>query len=290
VAERAWLLKWFVQWSRGQGMTRALEVSPAAMERYQRAQAEARPDGTFQSLDQQLRRLRAVRDLFGWLVRQHVVPWNPAGELQLPRPGRRLPRTGLSYEKMERVLAQPNVARPGGLRDRAMMEVLYSTGLRRLELLRLKVHDVEPDRGTVLVREGKGRKDRVVPIGPRALAWVRRWLVEVRPEFAVPSDEGILFLTRQGRPIGAAGFTALMGRYVRRALACPGACHVFRHTVATLMLENGADVRYVQELLGHAYLETTQIYTHVSVLELREVHAATHPAEVGVLKRPGARE
>jgi integrase/recombinase XerD len=139
-----------------------------------------------------------------------------------------------------------------------------------------------------MVREGKGRKDRVVPIGHRALGWVCRYLADARPRFVVPPDEHYLFLNCRGRPVGMDFLTHLLGRYVRRALeGRRGACHVFRHTMATLMLENGADVRYVQEMLGHAWLQTTQIYTHVSIWRLKEVHEATHPAQVGLLRPVG---
>jgi integrase/recombinase XerD len=170
-----------------------------------------------------------------------------------------------------------------------MMEILYSTGLRRQELVRLRLDDLEPERGVLRVREGKGRKDRVVPIGSRALGWVVRYLREVRPGLVVAPDEGSLFLTRYGGPFRPGALSVHLRWYVRRALpGKAGSCHVFRHTAATLMMENGADVRSVQELLGHATLETTQVYTHVSVAKLKAVHAATHPAEVGVLKRHGA--
>jgi integrase/recombinase XerD len=287
LAECEWLLTRFLAWCHEHGLVRPKAVSPSAMERYQRALAEARPDGTHHSLDAQRRLLVAVRSLFKWLVRQHVVPWNPAGSLEMPHSGRRLPRAVMTHEAVERVLAQPKVTRRGGLRDRAMLEVLYSTGLRRKELLYLRIHDVDMDQGLVLVREGKGRKDRVVPVGARALTWLRRYLDEVRPVHLRPPDEGWLFLTQWGRRIGVDGFTSRVGRFVRRAGAGPGACHAFRHTMATLMLENGADVRYLEELLGHADIRTTAIYTHVAIPTLRAVHAATHPAEVGLRKRPG---
>jgi integrase/recombinase XerD len=227
--------------------------------------------------------LGAVQSFFSWLVRHHQVPYNPASDLVLPRSGcrRRLPRGAMSYEEVERVLAQVDVSRCFGLRDRTMMEVLYSTGLRRGELVHLRLDDLVPERGVLEVHEGKGRKDRVVPIGSRALDWVARYLREVRPRLVVPPDGGWLFLTYKGTPFRPGALSIQLREHVRRALpGSPGSCHVFRHTAATLMLENGAGVRYVQELLGHAQLGTTQIYTHVSVGRLKTVHSATHPAEV----------
>ena len=133
--------------------------------------------------------------------------------------------------------------------------------------------------GTVTVRQGKGRKDRVVPIGERALHWIFRYLDEARPEIVVPPDDGVLFLGERGEPLGLGYLTNLMKSYVDEAkLGKTGACHIFRHTMATLMLENGADVRYLQALLGHAQLSTTELYTRVSITQLKAVHQRTHPA------------
>jgi integrase/recombinase XerD len=281
----------FVRWCEQRGLARATDVTVPVVERYQRWLYEHRTrKGRPLTLATQKGRLIAVNGLFRWLVQQHLVPYNPAADLQLPRLGRRLPRDVMTYEEVERVLRQPDVAEPLGLRDRAAMEVLYSTGLRRQELARLRLHDLAPDRGTLLVREGKGRRDRVVPIGTRALEWVRRWLVDVRTRMVVPPDEHYLFVGRRGRPMTTNGLTDTVRKYVLLAGlgAKRGACHLFRHTMATLMLENGADVRYIQELLGHVSLATTELYTHVSIVKLKEVHGATHPAEVGVLERPGA--
>jgi len=177
---------------------------------------------------------------------------------------------------------QPDGRRPTtGLRDRAILETLYSTGLRRAELARLAVHDVDFAGGALTVRKGKGGKDRVVPIGERALAWIEKYLADARPALARAGDEAdTLFLSeRGGKPLTVAYLSSMATRYVTRAgFGKSGSCHLFRHTCATLMLEGGADIRHVQEQLGHACLQTTQIYTHVSISRLKEVHAATHPA------------
>jgi len=128
------------------------------------------------------------------------------------------------------------------------------------------------------VRQGKGRKDRVVPIGERALAWLARYVADVRPELLVDTQTIALFLTRHGQRYTPDGLTAMVRqRFDRAGIVKAGSCHLFRHTMATLMLEHGADVRFIQEILGHAELSTTQIYTHVSIVKLREVHDATHP-------------
>jgi len=130
----------------------------------------------------------------------------------------------------------------------------------------------------VMVRQGKGRKDRMIPIGERALAWLDRYLVEVRPHLVVEPDDGVLFLTNEGTPFTPSRMTQLVRGYVLSAeLGKSGSCHLFRHTMATLMLEGGADIRFIQQMLGHAKLETTQIYTQVSIRQLKTIHAATHP-------------
>lgn len=139
--------------------------------------------------------------------------------------------------------------------------------------------DLDWGRRLVLIRQGKGRRDRVVPIGPRALGWVARYLTEVRPHQVGDRDRGNVFLTGRGKPFHPNHLSALVRGYVQVAhLGKHGACHLFRHTAATLMLEGGADIRFIQEMLGHAKLTSTQHYTHVSIQQLQAVHAATHPA------------
>lgn len=202
---------------------------------------------------------------------------NPASELELPRLGFHLPPV-LNKEEAELVLQQPNVADPLGMRDRAILETFYSTGIRRTELLKLKLPEIDRSNGLVTVRQGKGNKDRVVPIGERALAWVDKYLNQVRPQLVIEPDDGTLFLTADGEPFSAIHLTALVRAYVEKAgTGKSGACHLLWHTMATLMLEGGADIRFIQQMLGHAKLTTTQIYTHVSVRMLKEIHSATHP-------------
>jgi integrase/recombinase XerD len=161
------------------------------------------------------------------------------------------------------------------------MEVFYSTAIRRAELIALKLWDIDHERGTVFVRQGKGGRDRYTPIGPRALFWVDRYLELVRPGLVVDKTD-TLFLSASGAPLCADWLSRTVTAYISAgAPKKPGSCHMFRHTAATLMLEGGADIRYVGEMLGHAKLETTAIYTRVSIAKLRAVHAATHPAGGG---------
>jgi integrase/recombinase XerD len=167
---------------------------------------------------------------------------------------------------------------PLGLRDRAVLEVLYSTGVRRSELAHLSLFDLDHERQTLMVRQGKGRRDRFVPLGERARSWVARYLAEVRPALASEPDDGTLFLTADGTAFSPDRLTQIARGYVEASgVDKVGACHLFRHTMATLMLEGGADIRYIQAMLGHAELSTTQIYAQVSIRALQAVHEATHP-------------
>jgi integrase/recombinase XerD len=137
------------------------------------------------------------------------------------------------------------------------------------------------DRGTLFVRQGKGKKDRMVPIGDRAIAWIQKYLQEARPELVQEPDDGHLWLTAIGIPVIPSGIGEIVREYVKAAdIGKTGGCHLFRHTMATLMLEGGADIRYIQAMLGHAKLDTTEIYTQVSIRKLKEIHSITHPARL----------
>ena len=215
---------------------------------------------------------------FRWLMRDGRIEANPASELDLPRQEYRLPRDVLTAEEVETVLAQPNLMDPLGLRDRAILEVFYCTGIRRFELVNLTIWDVDPARGTMFVHQGKGKRDRYVPVGERALHWVERYRHEVRPLLSFDLREKHLFLSTHGGLLDLDSLGGSVTDYIEAAgIGKHGGCHLFRHTCATLMLEGGADIRYVQEMLGHASIETTQLYTRVSVAKLRKVHEATHP-------------
>jgi integrase/recombinase XerD len=199
----------------------------------------------------------------------------------MPRLEKRLPKHVLTASESDRVLNQANVTDPLGLRDRAILETFYSTGMRRRELSGLKLYDLDIERGTIMVRQGKGKKDRMIPIGARALAWIDKYVLEVRPTLARQPDDGTLFLSNQGDTFSPNRLTQMVREYVDGAqLGKSGACHLFRHTMATLMLENGADIRFIQAMLGHAELSTTQIYTQVSIRKLKEIHSLTHPARL----------
>jgi integrase/recombinase XerD len=202
-------------------------------------------------INTQLARLGCIRRFFAWLCRNGTLPANPAADLDLPRKQtRRLPKS-LSPEEIARLLAIPNPTDPFGLRDRALLELLYATGIRRTELTNLDLGDYDPATQTLFIRKGKGGKDRLLPIGQRAAAWLDHFLAESRPLFHHLPHETALFLTGYGQR-----YTPnYLGNWIKKLLnQCgiekPGSCHLFRHTCATDMHRGGADIRYVQERSG----------------------------------------
>ena len=281
IIDKGDLLKTFLLWAQERGLTQPQEITKPILESYQRhlyryRKANGKPLG----ISTQCKRLGILRSYFAWLTKQDILPANPASELELPRPEKRLPSESLSLPQVRALLNIPDITDPLGLRDRTMLELFYSTGIRRAELIKLELHDLNEDRRTVRVRQGKNRKDRVVPLGTRALAWITRYLEEVRPKLLLDPGERHLFLTSYGGPFAPNVLSRMVTKWIKQAdIARPGSCHLMRHTCATHMLEGGADIRYIQQLLGHENLETTAIYTQVSIEQLKAVHALTHPAE-----------
>jgi integrase/recombinase XerD len=292
VGNRIEQLAGFTVWCIERGLRRPADVTKPILERYQRWLYHRRKDDgkplTFRS---QYTALSVVRTLFRWLVKQNYLLSNPASEIELPKLEKRLPRFVLSASEAEAVLVTPDLRTPLGVRDRAMLETFYSTGIRRMELAGLAIYDLDVERGTLMVRQGKGKKDRMIPIGARAIAWIEKYLGEARPELVVEPDEGIIFLTNEGEAFSGSALTHLVRDYVNASgIGKTGACHLFRHTMATLMLENGADIRFIQAMLGHVSLTTTEIYSHVAIRKLKEIHEATHPgAKLGPASPASAR-
>jgi integrase/recombinase XerD len=279
----------FERWAAERGIVEPVEATRPVLERYQRYLFHYRKkDGKPLSFSSQHSRLSALRMWFKWLTRQNYLLHNPASEIELPRLSKPLPRV-LTASEAETIMMQPDIAEPVGLRDRTILETFYSTGMRRAELVNLKLYDIDRSAGIVTIREGKGRKDRVIPIGERAIAWIDKYLDVARPKLVVEPDDMTVFLTAQGEAFSRNALSLIIREYVEAAnIGKRGACHLFRHTMATLMLEGGADIRFIQQMLGHARLDTTQIYTHVSIRMLKQIHSVTHPA--AVLKRDPSEE
>ncbi len=223
------------------------------------------------------RRLAALRRFFLWALRRGLCTEDPCLGLRSARQPARFPKT-LSETQVEALLAAPDVGTTLGLRDRAMLETLYATGLRVSELVGLAVQDLSLSDGVVRVVMGKGGKDRLVPLGAEALHWIERHLRESRPALLGARPCDALFVTRLGAGMTRQAFWLLIRKYALQAdVRVPLSPHVLRHAFATHLLNHGADLRVVQMLLGHADISTTQIYTHVARERLKTLHAQHHP-------------
>lgn len=270
----------FIEWAEMRELMRPTDITRREMEVYQRHLFHQRqPNDKPLSFRTQRVRISQVSVFFRWMVKRGVLVGNPAADLDLPKKPRHLIKEVLSEAEAEQILAEPDLSTAVGMRDRAILELIYSTGARRMEACGLSMTDVDLETGSLRIRHGKGNKERYVPIGRRALFWVSLYAGKVRPHFARSEESQHLFLSADGTPLNPDSFGQRVRRYVKDSrVGKSGGCHLFRHTMATLMLEGGADVRHIQEMLGHESLESTQIYTRVSLRHLREVHEKTHPA------------
>ena len=270
----------FFAWLAEREVHHAAQVTRNMIEVYQRHLHRCRKeDARPLSAMGQYRRLKTVELFFRWAVRKHFLPANPASDLEYPRLPTILPEA-LTPGELTALFNAVDVNEPEGLRERTAMEVMYSTGLRRAEIVALCLPDVDAERGVVRVMAGKGRKDRFVPIGARALGWLDRYLREARPLWCRNAGDYHLFLQRSG----AACTPGMLGSRIWKLMCAvgitkKGACHLFRHTMASQLLEAGCDVRVIGQMLGHTDLQTTARYTRVGVLSLCRMHAAFHPAE-----------
>ena len=261
----------FARFVAGRGVFDATQVTRSAVTLYLVAlRRRGRAPATVR------RRAAAVRSFYKYLLREEMLTGDPTLDLAPPKLPRRLPRV-LSLEEVERLLAAPDLSAPPGLRDRAMLELLYGSGLRVSEVVALNVGDV--DLSVELVRcLGKGSKERLVPVGSHAVRAIRAYQQIGRPVLAGRRMPSALFLNRRGGRLTRQGCWKLLRGYARRAgITRPLTPHVLRHSFATHLLERGADLRAVQEMLGHASINTTQIYTHVTRDRLRAVYAQAHP-------------
>ncbi|HSU77229.1 MAG TPA: site-specific tyrosine recombinase XerD [Burkholderiales bacterium] len=222
------------------------------------------------------RRVSSLKRFYQYCVRESLVRADPTLKLDPPKRAPRFPKS-LSEHDVEALLAAPGATTPMGVRDRAMLETLYATGLRVSELVALKLHAVNRQAGVARVL-GKGSKERLVPLGEEAVHWIERYLNEARPHLKGRREPDVLFITARGAGMTRQAFWHLIRRYGARAI--PGkrlSPHVLRHAFATHLINHGADLRVVQMLLGHADISTTQIYTHVARERLKQLHAKHHP-------------
>ena len=281
IATREKYIRMFLRWTVQRELRYPTQVTKPILESFQRHLFHHRKaDGQPLAWSSQISHLREVRQFFEYLAKENHIPFNPAASLELPKQPQSLPKAVLSADEAELILQQPDTTTPLGLRDRAILETFYSTGIRRMEVVNLNLEHLDAARHVLMVRRGKGQKDRFVPIGPRALLWIARYVEHAREKLLVDLKYPALFVTARGDRLDPDSLTEYARRYIKASgVNKPGACHIFRHSMATLMLENGADIRYIQAILGHSSLNTTQIYTRTSLKKLLEIHRNTHPAE-----------
>ncbi len=280
----------FIRWCEDRALHHPEDLTPAHLNSYRRAvfhyTRQHSPDSEPLKPKSQMKYLTPVRGLFRWLVEKHLLAYNPAAQMDMPRFRQALPQGLLSQREVEKILAQVDVTSPLGLRDRALLELAYSTGLRRSELANLKTQDIHLKSGWVLVQDGKGGKDRRIPIGERACLWLNKYLSDQRPHLVKQclgkqGDHDSVFVYANGKPMSNDRIYRCIHAYIEAAdLGKQGGSHLLRHAMATHMLEAGADIRYIQQMLGHEQLTSTQIYTRVQDNKLKEVHNQTHPAQV----------
>lgn len=278
-------LKQFAEFVESDGIHEIGHLDAAVLLRYREDLSwRLTAKGTPLQVRSQLELLGHVSVFCRFLVQQGWLLADPSQDLPRPRRPQRLPRAIVDAGELERLLSLPDLQTLSGYRDRVMLEVLYSTAIRREELANLCVDELDLEAGYVFVREGKGNKDRVVPLGRSACDWLRSYLRGIRPEWPLLKSSGPaerhVFLNRWGTSMSPNAVGAVVKKYAAlAALDKPVTTHGLRHACATHMLRNGAPIRQLQEMLGHASLETTQIYTRVTINDLRDMHARFHPRE-----------
>ena len=263
----------------GLGVTHIAEIDHDALTAYREELAwHVTPKGTPLTARSQAECLGHLRAFCRFLVREDWLMSDPAARIPNPKKPRPLPRAILEAKEVHRLMAQPDMRTATGQRDRLILEVLYSTAIRREEVSNLKLADVDSATGYLQVRQGKGGKDRVVPLGNNVCALIETYVAGVRDDWPNASTTDYLFLNRWGSRMQPNSVWVVVHKYVKSAgIKKPVSTHTFRHTCATHMLRNGAPIRHLQEMLGHVSLETTQIYTRVTINELKAAHSQYHP-------------
>lgn len=275
-------LRIFRQYLEGQKIDDLTAVTEMNLTAYQR-ELFYRPTykGTARTPTALNRALIVVKGLYRFLKAEGVVVRDPSMAIELSRRPQELPRNILTPKEAKKIVEQPDTATLIGYRDRTMLEVLYSTGLRKNELRKLKVEDVKLDEGLLFVRQGKGGKDRVVPLGQMACKYLENYIKAVRPEVMRGKEHAELFLSSWGRPIGEGTVRWVVEKYAKLSgVKKHVTCHLWRHTCATHLVQNRANLRHVQQMLGHRSLATTERYLSLTITDLKEAHSKCHPREL----------
>jgi integrase/recombinase XerD len=258
-----------------------LEAYIAGLYAYRTGEGKAYTTGTI------IARVRALKRFFEFLEEKNIIFINPMEYIREPQKDKTLPRDILTVKEMQKLLDQPNLGTRTGIRDRTVLELFYSTGIRLEELCRLTIYDADLTGGMLRINQGKGRKDRVVPLGKHAVRFLREYIAKVRPHFTRKNRASRqLFVNFQGEPLSKQMVSVMIRGYARGAgLGKKVTAHTFRHTFATQLVKNGAEIVAVQKMLGHADLKTTQGYVRALGLDVKKVHKASHPREKDQVKQ-----
>jgi integrase/recombinase XerD len=277
----------FLNWiAENAPLSSVAEVSPAHIQQYQLSLCypQAKDDGTpgkVLSISSQICRLAAVKTFFSWLVQTQQIAHNPASSIEPPKQPQTLPRDVLTQDEARLLLESTPVEKPLDIRDRAILEVLYATGVRRAEMLSLTIYDADVQAATLRIEKGKGGRTRLVPLTGGACAALKLYLSEVRLIYATARSGAALFVSsKSGAPLSDNDIVRIVRKAAKRAgISKRTTPHTLRHSCATHLLQERADIRQIQKLLGHKRLSTTEIYTHVEISDLQEVISRCHPRE-----------
>ena len=269
----------FVTWAEERDLLKPSQFTKPHLESYQRHLWRwKKADGKALSVRTQRQRLGAIQRLFAHLAKDNEILANPASDLDLPKKPHRLLPKGLSKDEIKALMNVPDVTDLLGIRDRAILELLYATAIRRSELVGIDLEDIDLASQRLQVT-GKGDKTRIVPMSSRAVFWLKRYLSETRPRLQLDHTVQALWLSGYGERISGGYIGKWMKKIMLEAgIHKDGALHLLRHTCATHMLENGCDIRFIQQLLGHSSLDTTSVYTQVAIAQLQSVYEKTHPS------------
>lgn len=288
IATKRWNIERFFSFLEELGIRELWEVDLSVLERYRQARygyvnRYGRPDGPLT----QMKYIEAVRGFFKYLEKTGKLAQDPAADFQYPRAPKRLPKDALTHEEMKKLLRQPDVGTLTGFRDRTIIEVFYSTGLRLGEFQRLELGDVDLEGGTVFVRLGKGKKDRVVPLGRIACLFLENYRHGIRPLLVCPWSGEVLFLSTRGNPLSDTRVAQMLVDYATAAgIEKRVSPHTLRRTFATALFRGGAKAAHVKDMMGHENFESLSAYLRLTILDLKEAHSKYHPREMD----PGAKE
>lgn len=274
-------LQFFLRYLQKANMEELSQIDKENIHQYQLYLYNNQAKGKSLSLETQYARLVPLKTFFRWLVKRGYFLYDPTTQLELPKRKKNLPKGIMTRIEINRILAQPDPETSLGLRDKAILELLYSTGIRNSELRNLTIYDVDTNHGELRINQGKGRKDRIIPLGEIAAKYLETYLQNSRPKLVKEKKEhNLLFVSKNGQKLTLANLLWLIAKYTNQAKITKHiTAHSFRHTCATHMLRGKSNLRYIQELLGHSSIATTQIYTRVEVSDLKREHKRCHPRE-----------